>query len=570
MFACPEQIAGGYHLSVFPDRWKDVQVVRRELDRVWKRQLKKWERQMQLRDVNTTDIGDAIRLGCQAMGRAFNADDADMPYGGAQVRPEAFLGGSMEGHIPGRLLNAMLAAEDATGLALDEEVIDKHARAAFFSYSRAPLPLQRIGQHTDGEGDPIELQEHNLREGFHALYALAAFRKSERAMELAAASIELLFDYWVPNEQWDRVRLERDTPVRLRDLGEATFIQGPARAIGPLVKLYQATGHRPALDLATVLKDKAVREFFLDDSSTEHFGLHVHSTTCAMSSLAQLAECTGDNKLMERVKRFYDGGLWDLRDQIGWSIETSTRPTLCRRGEANNTGDIIETALILGHWGHPEYYADAERMLRSHLLPSQLRDVSFIVEPDNPEGVDGKREVAHRLRGGFGFPAPYGHEPLGLWQSNKPRVGFNIDIVGGAVGSLAAAYKAVLRRDGAGHWVDMLFDGETKALAVQSSYTHPRLAVKVKQPGVLHVRVPPWLGKDRLKAEGAAQPTLHDSYAVIEQPPVGRWIGFAFDLPIYETTLTWRDSTIRARLRGDEVVAMDNFGTDLTFFPPLD
>ena len=87
---------------------------------------------MQLRDVNTTDIGDAIRLGCQAMSWAFNADDADMPYGGAQVRPEAFLSGSMEGHMPGRLLNAMLAAEDAMGLGLDEEVIDKYARAAFF------------------------------------------------------------------------------------------------------------------------------------------------------------------------------------------------------------------------------------------------------------------------------------------------------------------------------------------------------------------------------------------------------------------------------------------------------
>ena len=219
----------------------------------------------------------------------------------------------------------------------------------------------------------------------------------------------------MPNEQWDRIRLERDTPVRLRDSGEGTFIQGPARAIGPLVKLYQATGYQPALDLATVLKDKAVREFFLDDGSfaTERFGSHVHSTTCVMSSLAQLAECTGDAELIQRVKRFYDNGLWDLRDQIGWSIEVSTRPTLCRRGEANNTGDIIETALILGRWGHPEYYADAERILRGHLLPSQLRDVSFIVEPDNPEGMDGKCAVAHRLRGGFGFPAPYGHEPLG-------------------------------------------------------------------------------------------------------------------------------------------------------------
>lgn len=530
---------------------------------------------MQLRDVNTTDIGDAIRLGCQAMGRTFNADDADLPYGGAQVRPQAFLAGSMEGHIPGRHLNALLAAEDAVGLGLDEAVIDKHARAAFFSYSRAPLPLQRIGQHAQGAGDPIELQEHNLREGFHALYALAAFRGSERAMELAAASIELLFDYWVPNEQWDRARLERDTPVRLRDASGAIFIQGPARAIGPLVKLYQATGHRPALELATALKDKAVREFFLDDGTTEHFGPHVHSTTCVLSSLAQLAECTGDAGLMQRVKRFYDGELWDLRDPIGWSIEVSTRPTSCRRGEANNTGDIIETALILGRWGHPEYYADAERMLRSHLLPSQLRDISFIVEPDNPDGVDGKRAVAHRLRGGFGFPAPYGHEPLGIWQSDKPRIGFNTDIVGGAVGSLAAAYQAGVRRDGAGHWVEMLFDGETEALAVQSPYTHSRLAVKVKQPGALHVRLPAWVevegrvGPQPQEAQGV--PWVEEGgYAVIGEPPVGRWIGFALDLPVHETTLIWRDSTIRARLRGDEVVAMDNFGTDLTFFPPFD
>ena len=116
----------------------------------------------------------------------------------------------------------------------------------------------------------------------------------------------------------------------------------------------------------------------------------------------------------------------------------------------------------------------------------------------------------------------------------------------------------------------MLFDGETDALAVQSPYTHPRLAVKVKQPGALHMRLPPWLDGERLEVEGAEHLVLRDGYAVIENPPVGRWIGFAFDLPVHETTLTWRDSTIRARLRGDEVVAMDNFGTDLTFFPPFD
>ena len=84
------------------------------------------------------------------------------------------------------------------------------------------------------------------------------------------------------------------------------------------------------------------------------------------------------------------------------------------------------------------------------------------------------------------------------------------------------------------------------------------------------MRLPPWLDSDYLSVEGAAHPVLRDGYAVIENPPVGRWVSFAFDLLVHETTLTWRDSAIRARLRGDEVVAMDNFGTDLTFFPPFD
>ncbi len=43
MFVCPEQIAGGYYLSVFGDRWKDVLAIREQVDRAWKRQLRKWK-----------------------------------------------------------------------------------------------------------------------------------------------------------------------------------------------------------------------------------------------------------------------------------------------------------------------------------------------------------------------------------------------------------------------------------------------------------------------------------------------------------------------------------------------
>jgi hypothetical protein len=92
-----------------------------------------------LRDVNTTDISDAIRLGCRCMCNCFNADDDDIPYFGADVRPEARLRSSSEAHTPGRHLNALLNAEDALGIEIDEEAVDKHAKAAFFSYSQLPL-----------------------------------------------------------------------------------------------------------------------------------------------------------------------------------------------------------------------------------------------------------------------------------------------------------------------------------------------------------------------------------------------------------------------------------------------
>ena len=148
---------------------------------------------MRLNDVNTTDLTDAIRLGCRMMCNVFNADDGDIPFFGSEVRPNpqfGFSGAHTESHVPGRHLNALLNAEDAAGIAVPADAIDKHANAAFFSYGgplALPLNRSRIG-------GPLELfTTHNVREGFHALYPLVKYRGSERARELAERSIgELL------------------------------------------------------------------------------------------------------------------------------------------------------------------------------------------------------------------------------------------------------------------------------------------------------------------------------------------------------------------------------------------
>ena len=320
----------------------------------------------------------------------------------------------MGAHTPGRHLNGLLSAEDTLGLQLDEWAVENHRRAALFSYS-GPLPLPLSRSRQDGPLDTFTA--HDVREGFHALYALIAHRADEQALQLAEASIAAVREVWDLDRGWDLELVEREYGLNLSDKTE-NFTRTLPRAIGPLVKLYRATSYGPALDLAFELKDKLLRDHLLphSDYDKESQGIHVHSIACVLSSLAQLAELTRNAPLMDRVRGFYDKGMWALRDELGWVVEKAghVRESRPDRGECNTTGDLVETALIMGRWGWTEYFEDAEQMVRCHLLPSQLRDTGFILEPENPEGLDGHSNVADRLRGAFGFPAPYGHQPQEL------------------------------------------------------------------------------------------------------------------------------------------------------------
>jgi sugar phosphate isomerase/epimerase len=43
MFVCPEQGPPGYALSIFPDRWKDVQAIRDEIGKIWQKHVQNWK-----------------------------------------------------------------------------------------------------------------------------------------------------------------------------------------------------------------------------------------------------------------------------------------------------------------------------------------------------------------------------------------------------------------------------------------------------------------------------------------------------------------------------------------------
>jgi hypothetical protein len=521
---------------------------------------------MKLANVNTTDIKDAVAMGCRTMSSVFNADDNDIPFFGSSVLPTSWLGFHpyhSESHVPGRHLNAMLTAEAVLGIRLEEPAVEKQARTAFFSYSGAvPLPLNRPTE----DGKLTNFAPHNIREGFHALYALVRYRKSAKAREVAEASIAAINDLWTPERDWDKQKLEGKYGLKIIDF-DSPFIGGIARAIGPLVKYHQATGYTPALRLATVLKDKALDGFFPASGACEieRLGSHTHSITCTLSSLAQLADATNDAALKARVKAFYDRGLLDISNSIGWSPENAKQITTLDLGEANNTGDILETALLLGSWGYTDCYHHAERILRGHLLPSQLRDTSFIPEADNPQNKDSRRNIPARHKGAFGFPAPYGHVP-----ANRKEISFNMDIVGGAVSSLCEAWRCLSQSDSKGHTLNLLFDHENDNLLVRSPYTSNALQITVKRPGPLKVRIPSWVNISKLELRGTTtKPRIVEGYLTIPKPTVGKPITIVFPLTEQKTELRYRDRRIRALHRGDAIIAMENFGTGQNYFDPL-
>ena len=170
--------------------------------------------------------------------------------------------------------------------------------------------------------------------------------------------------------------------------------------------------------------------------------------------------------------------------------------------------------------------------------------------------------MAKRHLGAFGFPAPYGHEPL-----DAQRISFNMDIVGGSVGTLCDVHRAITTTDTAGHWVNLLFDHETEHVKVESPYTHDALTITVKTPKPLFVRLPSWLSPEKVQISEETNPfRVTNGFLFFTQPPVNQPISLSFELSKQDVVLKHRTRDIRTRLKGDSVIAMDNFGSDFTFF----
>ncbi len=497
------------------------------------------------------DLRERVRLaqralvGCLDVSRDYlpywNCDIADgnlttfkhAPYDGEAVWDRL--------HNAGRALHGLTMAEAVTGERVDPAVI-------------AALSGFLLGLFELGDGLPSDAvgptgkrvcSLHNLREALNGLTALLR-RGDDRSVAPARQLVRAL-----RHGLDDEGRLHRD---RLPDYVGA-YTQQPhmeGRTLDALVRYYRASGDEFALEAARLIAAYALRHCFTAEGDlTEAAGTHGHSINVLVTGMIDLALETGDSVLLAGARRAFDVGLARFNSSFGWSMEGLHRKVL--RGEANNTGDLLRGALLLGRAGWPEYHGRAERILRGHLLPSQLRHVVGLANDPNAS-KDNLRSLADRVRGGFGIPTPNDLQV----ESTAPLCIY--DITSGAADALCEAWQAALVTGAGEVRVNLLFSVERDGVRVRSELSRTgRVEVADERGRDVCLRLPTWVaaGSVRVTTEGhAIAPQVAGGYLRVAGTGAPRRLTFEFPLLEVRTVETMVGQPFMIDWRGDQIVAM--------------
>ena len=294
-------------------------------------------------------------------------------------------------HVVGRFLDALACCAPIIDLPDAPAVYDALARQIYDSLERHPPGLPWNAPTPWG---PNMAVMHNCREVILGLLALWNWRGDERAApalrRLCRSMLAAL---------GDGARFPGEC---LGLAGWTTAFNGilappPAttgRMIRALVQVYRQSDDEVALELARrFASDNLESAFDADGGIRAEAGTHMHSITGTITGLIDYGLLMDDEAIIERARRAYDKGMAPYRSSYGWVKEFRWESWLAEplaaagyagfdvnRGETNNTGDLIEAALLLGGLGYASYYEDADRMLRNHLLASQIVDSAWVAE----------------------------------------------------------------------------------------------------------------------------------------------------------------------------------------------
>jgi hypothetical protein len=215
---------------------------------------------------------------------------------------------------------------------------------------------------------------------------------------------------------------------RLRDeyRPEGLFSGFPIKS---LMVVARAMKCEAALEGAKLLAEGVMASRVFNADNTFGPKAHMHGNLRSLVGLADYALTAGDPVLYSRVDALYRH-VKSTGARFGFIPEVvNWRPSDLIACETCALMDFAGLGVTLANHGHEEYWGDMERLLRNHLLESQLRDTAWLGAGD--ERPDSEqftwRSVAQRSAGAWaGWSSPnhilaYRETLNGIWGGPELR-----------------------------------------------------------------------------------------------------------------------------------------------------
>ncbi|NQT17129.1 MAG: hypothetical protein HQ582_30530 [Planctomycetes bacterium] len=419
-------------------------------------------------------------------------------------------------HVVGRAIWALLLAEETVGVRPPDETMEILTRYCRDMYDNP----DHLGAFIDPDRDFRRfIVCHDIREGFLGLLAMARVRGDAWAGQEAQRVLSTLERITGAQGHLSLTKA-REAGMGDRLLGAGNDATTSGRLVGPLVEYYQFSKDPRALRLAQRYATATMTSTFTPDGrfqAVESSSGHVHSITSSLCGITRYALFANDAEMIEQCRRIMDEGIPQYASSWGWVDEVMPRHPANEigRGEINQTGDVIRTALLLGEAGYHQYYERAERFLRSTLLPVQHRthDLQrFLKLNDSPQG-DWERDVSKRVVGGYSMFLPNDRMRPGHWPLTTQ------DIISGAVHALCECwrYRCTVGSDSVR--LNLLLDYEDNDVVIKSQLPlQGRVFFRSKAAKTLWIRVPDWVDVASLRLtveKKAAEVVIRNGYVEI-------------------------------------------------------
>jgi hypothetical protein len=223
-------------------------------------------------------------------------------------------------------------------------------------------------------------------------------------------------------------------------------------------------------------------------------------------------------------------------------------------GETTSPGDEAQLALWLTLEGYSEFLDDADRLVRSRILPSQILETPHLTPVSDAQGDIG-HNLEQRIIGGYGGCHFHPH-------GAKRAV---TDVTAADVHTLIDIYRHIAVKRGS--TTEIFFHLDYEDTHVQITSRRAELRITPKQDTALSIRVPQWTPKESVLLQIENQPiapVFAGHFVHTAQVAAGTTIIMEYNLPVRRVTEVALGITSEILWNGDEVIGI---APNTSFYP---